>query len=139
MTGFMAPPLKTSPLRSLPDLIQHEALAIAATTTVAADGYLLTVDWKEDEHFDLIEALANQRRQKGTPSSQPACASHRGCAQGLSLVSVESGADTEIIGIASCADLEQLRVTLDACGRRLWLDVALSEDDGKADETDHLL
>ena len=54
-------------------------------------------------------------------------------------MSVESGADTEIIGIASCADLEQLRVTLDACGRRLWLDVALSQDDGKAGETDHLL
>lgn len=63
-----------SPTKSLPDLIQHEALASAATTTVAADGYLLTLDWKEDERFDLIEALANQRRQKGTPSSQPACA-----------------------------------------------------------------
>jgi hypothetical protein len=57
-------------------------------------------------------------------------------AQGLSLVSIESGADTEIIGIASCADLEQLRMTLDACGRRLWLDVALSEDEGCADEKD---
>ena len=57
-------------------------------------------------------------------------------AQGLSLVSIESGADTEIIGIAACADLEQLRTTLHACGRRLWLDVALQEDDGNADGTD---
>ena len=124
----------------------HEARLDALLYQLAADGHLLTFDWKEDERFELIEALANQRRQKGTPASQLACVTPPDlramqlhaflAAQGLSLVSIESGADTEIIGIASCADLEQLRMTLDACGRRLWLDVALSEDEGCADEKD---
>lgn len=124
----------------------HDARLDALLYQLAEDGYLLTFDWKEDERFGLIEALANQRRLKGTPASHLACVTPPRlramqlhaflAAQGLSLVSIESGADTEIIGIAARADLEQLRTTLHACGRRLWLDVALQEDDGNADGTD---